>query len=119
MNVFYYLSSCNTCKRILNELQLPKSILLHDIKKQPLTTINLQQLVALSASYQALFNKRARLYKEQNLKEKNLTEEDIKTLLLQHYTFLKRPVLVLNNQIFIGNSKKTIQMAKNALKTLK
>lgn len=119
MKLFYYLSTCDTCKRILLELNLPKNIVLQDLKKHPLSKTDLQKLVALSGSYEALFSKRARLYKEQNLKEKTLSENDYKHFLLQHYTFLKRPVLLLNDQIFIGNSKKMIEMAKKFIKTIK
>ena len=55
------------------------------------------------------------LYKERNLKEKTLTEEDFRSLLLEHYTFLKRPVMVLGNEIFIGNTKNVVAAAKESL----
>ncbi|MDA8924448.1 hypothetical protein N9I41_05645, partial [Flavobacteriaceae bacterium] len=45
----------------------------------------------------------------------NLTEEKIKDLLLAHYTFLKRPVLLYNNRLFIGNTTATIEAAKAAI----
>ena len=41
-----------------------------------------------------------------------LLESDYKTLILKHYTFLKRPVLILKNKIFIGNSPKIIEQVK-------
>ncbi|MBT8321606.1 MAG: hypothetical protein KJO90_08060, partial [Eudoraea sp.] len=47
--------------------------------------------------------------------EKSLGEPDFKTLILEHYTFLKRPVMVLEGEIFIGNNKKTVQAAKEKL----
>ena len=50
------------------------------------------------------------------LKNKVLKEHDFKQLILKHYTFLKRPIMVVENQIFIGNSAKTIEAAKLALK---
>jgi arsenate reductase len=62
-----------------------------------------------------LFSKRAKLYKERDLKNENLTENDIKQLILEHYTFLSRPVIVNNNEIFIGNSKKTVEAAKKSI----
>jgi len=70
---------------------------------------------ALSNSYEALFSKRAVLYRERNLKDQNLTEDDFKALLLEHYTFLKRPVIIAENQLFIGNSKKVVAAAKKAI----
>lgn len=108
----YHLSTCDTCKRIIDQLNLPDSFNKQDIKTNPITETELDDLVALSGSYEALFSKRARLYKERNLKKQNLQEEDYKSLLLEHYTFLKRPVLLYNDQVFIGNSKKTVDAAK-------
>jgi arsenate reductase (glutaredoxin) len=112
---FYYLSSCSTCKRIMDELSLQKDVVLQDIKTQPISNNELEELKQLSGSYEALFSKRAQLYKERDLKSKSLTETDYKSLILEHYTFLKRPVLVHENKVFIGNASKTVQEALNAL----
>lgn len=115
MKKFYYLSSCSTCKRILSELPLDDSLFLQDLKSSPVTQADVEHLAELAGSYEALFSKRAQLYKVRGLQTKNLQEIDYKALLLEHYTFLKRPVLVLENQIFIGNASKTIEEAKKAL----
>jgi arsenate reductase (glutaredoxin) len=115
MKKFYFLSSCNTCKRILNHLNLSTDFEMQDIKKAPIGSEELEQLKTLSGSYEALFSKHAKLYKELGLKEKTLNETDYKNYILEHYTFLKRPVLVLNDMIFIGNSPKVINSAKMAL----
>ena len=115
MKKFYYLSSCDTCKRILSELDLPEDFAKQDIKTEPVTEPDLAVLRELAGGYEALFSKRARLYKERDLKNKSLSEADFKNLILEHYTFLKRPVIVLGNRIFIGNSAKTIAAAKEAL----
>lgn len=109
MKKIYYLSSCNTCMRIINSLNLDDSFVHQDIKTEPLSSAQLEQLCNLSGSYESLFNKRARLYKERQLKDQNLKESDFKALLLEHYTFLKRPVFVIEEQLFIGNSKSTVQ----------
>lgn len=113
MDVFYYLSSCDTCKRILKTLDLPDSITQIDIKKNPLDEPQLQALYEITKSYEALLNKRAQKLKE--IDKSSLTEEKIKTLLLAHYTFLKRPVLFYKNQLFVGNAKGVIEDAKIAL----
>ena len=112
MRLFYYLSSCDTCKRILNELKLKDTITQIDIKKNPLTTAQVEDLHKRVGRYKDLINKRAQLYKQRNLKEKNLSEQDYKTLLLEHYTFLKRPVLVYEEHVFVGNAAKTVAEAK-------
>lgn len=113
MKKLYYLSTCDTCKRIIKELNLPLDIVLQDIKSNPITIVQLEQMYKLSESYEALFSKRARLYKEKDLKNASLTEDDYKKYLLEHYTFLKRPVLLFDDQVFIGNSKATINLAKD------
>ena len=115
MKKFYFLSTCNTCQRVLRHLDLDDSFELQDIKSTPISPEELAHLKTLSGSYESLFSKRAKLYKELGLKEKTLSDEDYKTYLLEHYTFLKRPVLILNNQLFIGNSSKVINSAKTAL----
>lgn len=116
MKKIYSLKSCNTCQRILKTLEIPEEYNIQDIKEFPISNTDLEHLKTLSGSYEALFSKRARLYKEMELKNKVLEEHDFKQLILEHYTFLKRPVLVVENQIFVGNSTKTIEAAKLALK---
>lgn len=111
MRFFYYLSSCDSCKRIRNELSLDESIIQIDIKKSPITNSRLEQIHVIAGSYEALFSKRAQLYKQRNLKSMDLTESDYRALILENYTFLKRPVLLFDNVIFIGNSPKVIAEA--------
>ncbi|WGK65967.1 arsenate reductase family protein [Croceiramulus getboli] len=112
MKIFYHLSSCTTCDRILKELNLPEEVQLHDVKSSPLTEEEVDQLQSLAGSYEALFSKRAQLYRQRELNNMDLQEEDYRRLLLEHYTFLKRPVLVYEQRIFVGNSKKTVAEAK-------
>ncbi|MDO6759870.1 ArsC/Spx/MgsR family protein [Tamlana sp. 2_MG-2023] len=115
MKKVYYLKTCTTCTRILKDLNLSSEFILQDIKSEPITSEQLDQMKALSGSYEALFSKRAKLYKEMDLKNQNLTERDFKYYILEHYTFLSRPVIIINDSIFIGNSKKNIETAKLAL----
>lgn len=111
----YYLKSCSTCIRILKELNLPENVVLQNIKTEAITEEQIKQMKDLAGSYEALFSKRATLYKQRDLKNKNLTETDYKNLILEHYTFLSRPVFILNNKIFIGNSKANVEAVKNEL----
>lgn len=112
MRVFFYLSSCDTCKRIIKTLNLDATITRVDIKTNPLTVSQLDELYSLTQSYEALFSKRAQLYKQRDLKNQKLEDTDYRSLLLEHYTFLKRPVLVYDKTIFIGNSSKATEAAK-------
>jgi len=109
MKKAYYLKNCTTCQRIIASLPNTNEIIFQDIKTKPITIQQLEEMYKLSDSYEKLFSKRAMLYKARNLKEKNLTENDYKQLILEHYTFLKRPVFVIKDKIFIGNSPKNIE----------
>jgi len=115
MKKIYFLKTCNTCIRIIKELDPPSNFVFQDIKEQPIIASQLEEMHQLSGSYEALFSKRAKLYKEMGLKNQLLKEADFKHYILNHYTFLKRPVIILDNQIFIGNSKKTIKAAKSQI----
>mgnify|MGYP000713528109 CR=1 FL=1 len=115
MRKIYYLSTCSTCTRIIKELNLDDSFEFQDIKTNKITEEQIERLHNLSGSYESLFSKRAMKYKSMGLKEKNLSETDIKKLILEEYTFLKRPVILLNNKIFIGNSKKVVEAVANEL----
>ena len=84
-----------------------------DIKQDSISREELDEMVGLSGSYEALFSKKAILYKTLDLKNKNLTETDYKNYILEHYTFLSRPVFIIDNKIFIGNSQPvTLQVMK-------
>jgi arsenate reductase len=80
----------------------------HDIKQNPITAAELEAMHELSGSYEALFSRKAQLYKSLDLKNKTLTEIDYKNYILQHYTFLSRPVFIIDGKIYIGNNQKVI-----------
>ena len=104
--------------RIIKELNFPSNFIFQDIKEHPVTVPQLEEMHQLTNSYEALFSKRAKLYKEMGLKNQSLNESDFKYYILDHYTFLKRPVIILNDQIFVGNSQKTIKAAKSKIEKL-
>ena len=114
MKKAYYLSSCSTCDSILKEVK-DHHFQLQDIKFDAITEEQIDQMYQFTNSYEALFSKRARKYKSMGLKDQNLKEEDFKNLILEEYTFLKRPVFLVGHQIFVGNSKKTIDALKKCL----
>jgi arsenate reductase len=115
INKVYYLKSCSTCIRILKTLDLPENVVLQNIKTEAITADQIDEMKALSGSYEALFSKRATLYKQRDLKNKDLSETDYRNLILEHYTFLSRPVFILNSKIYIGNSKQNVEAVKIAL----
>lgn len=115
MRKIYYLASCDTCRKIIKSLPKSANLEFHDIRQNPITVEELEMMHQLSGSYEALFSKKAQLYKEKGLKNVALTEEDYKKYILEHYTFLSRPVVILENEIFIGNTQPNILKLQKAL----
>lgn len=115
MNKIYYLSTCDTCARIIKELKLKeRKFVFQDIKTEKITAEQLDAMKKITGSYEALFSRVALKYK--TLDPKPATEAAYKKLILQEYTFLKRPVIIIGPQVFVGNSKSTIAAAAAALK---
>ena len=115
MKKIYHLANCTTCQRIIKELQPDNEFEMQDIKTEKITSSQLEEMKELSGSYESLFSRRAMKYKELGLNEKVLSEEDYKKYILEEYTFLKRPVTIVNDKIFVGNSKKVVESAKKEL----
>jgi len=115
MKKIYFLSTCSTCNRIIKDLGLDDSFEFQDIKTNKITTEQLEQMAKMSGSSESLFSRRAMKYKAMGLADKNLSEADYKKLILEEYTFLKRPVIIIDNSIFVGNSKKIVEAAKKEL----
>ncbi len=114
MKKIYHLSSCSTCVRIIKELNPAKDVVLQDIKTEPITEAQIDEMAKMAGGYEPLFSRRAMKYKSMGLKDKNLTEQDYRQFILDEYTFLKRPVIIVENQIFVGNAKKEVEAAKSA-----
>ncbi len=112
MKKIYHLGTCNTCQRILKEWNPGPDVVLQEIKTKPISPEQLDEMRELAGSYEALFSRRSRQYRARGLHEQNLTEKDLRALILDEYTFLKRPVALVDGQIFIGNSKKVVEAAK-------
>ena len=89
---------------------------MQEIKTEKVTASQLDEMKKMAGSYEALFSRRAIKYKEMGLKDKVLTEKDYRKLILEEYTFLKRPVVIINNKMFIGSEKKNVEALKQALK---
>lgn len=116
MNRIYHLSTCSTCQRVLRETQAVKNgIVLQDIKGEKISPAQLDELKGKAGSYEALFSRRAVRYKEMGLKDQPLSEADYRRLILEEYTFLRRPVALVGDNIFIGSEKKTIEGLREAL----
>ncbi|MET0636313.1 MAG: ArsC/Spx/MgsR family protein [Chitinophagaceae bacterium] len=116
MKKIYHLASCSTCQGIISDNDLAKKgFEMQNIRVNKITGEQLDGMKQLSGSYESLFSRRALKYKELGLKDRQLTEKDYRTFILQEDTFLKRPVIILGKQIFIGSEKKNLEALKKAL----
>lgn len=111
----YYLASCSTCQRIMKEVGVDESFEQQNIKDTAITSAQLEEMHQLAGSYEALFTRKSMKYQAWNLKEQVLGENDYRDLILKEYTFLKRPVFIIGNELFAGNAKATVDGVKHAL----
>ena len=116
MKKIYYLGTCSTCAAIIKETGITvDKFRMQDIKTEKITSAQIDEMKKLAGSYEALFSRRALKYRSMGLNEKKLTEKDYRTLILEEYTFLKRPVAIVDNKIFIGNTKAVVAALKKEL----
>lgn len=108
MKTAYYLKTCGTNKKIMAPLDL-SGWNLREIKTEPITEDELDEMHKMAGSYEALFSRKSSQIKAREIDLKSLKEKDYKKLLLEHYTFLKRPVFITNQEIFIGNDKSNLE----------
>jgi arsenate reductase len=115
MKKIYYLKSCSTCQRIIKELDLGDDFEFQNIKEEAMTAEQVDAMKEMAGSYESLFSRRAMKYRGMGLNEMTLTEADYRKYILEEYTFLKRPVIIIEDRIFVGNSKKVVAAAKEVV----
>lgn len=116
MKKMYHLATCSTGAGIIKETAVDKKGFdMQDIKTQKITAAQLDEMKKMAGSYEDLFSRRALKYKELGLKDKPLTEKDYRNYILEEYTFLKRPVTIIGDKIFIGSEKKAVAALKAAV----
>jgi len=108
MQKVFFLKTCGTCTKILNRYDL-SNWELRELKSSPITAQELAEMFQFTQSYEALFSRRSTEIKKRNIDLTSLKEIDFKSLILDHYSFLKRPVFITDKIIFIGNEKKNLE----------
>ena len=101
----------------MREIVIEKhGIELREIKSSPINEMEIDEMIKLAGNAESLFSKVALKYRAMKLNEKKLSEIDCRKYILEEYTFLKRPVLVLDEKIYVGNSKANVVEMIKALK---
>lgn len=100
----------------MKEVGVDKTWDQQNIKEEKISPTQLTEMKKLAGSYEALFTRRSMKYRAWNLAEQELGEKDYRAYILKEYTFLKRPVFIVDDQIFVGNTKAAVAALKEALK---
>ena len=111
MKRIYHLSNCGTCQEIIRKVNPNSDVEQIDIKQTNIDGDTLDWIKGKVGSYEALFSKRAMKYRGMGLNEMKLTEADYRNYMLEEYTFLKRPFIIYDEHVWIGNAKKDVESA--------
>jgi arsenate reductase len=116
MKKAFTLPTCKTCVRIFEDLQPEQhGCEVVDIKSEGISAEDLDRMKALAGSYEALFSRRAMKFRSMGLADQTLTEADYRKLILEEYTFLKRPVFLFDDRVTAGSAKAAVEEARAAL----
>ncbi len=112
---FYWLPNCTTCQKAMRRLERHRVSVtrFRDIKEEPLTREEVEKLAKMLGGANELFSKRAIKYREMKLNERELSETEMLDLMSTEYTFLKRPILVVNGKASAGYFEKFFDIFLN------
>ena len=101
---FYWMPTCSTCKKAKSYIERHgiREYELRDIKENPLSRKEIESLAKLLGGAGELFSRRAVKYREMKLSERTLSDEEMFELMTEEYTFLQRPILVINDNAIAG-----------------
>lgn len=99
----------------MKEVGVDSAFEIQDIKTEKIKAGQLDEMKKRAGSYEALFSRRSMKYRPMGLHEMELSEKDYRRYILEEYSFLKRPVFLIDEEIFVGNSKKTVASLKEKL----
>ena len=86
-----------------------------DIKAEGIRAEDLDAMKAHAGSYEALFSRRAMKFRSMGLADQNLSEADYRRLILEEYTFLKRPVFLTEKGVTAGSAKAEVARAHDLI----
>ncbi len=113
----YGLPYCTTCQRAMQYLQ-ERGVTVQsfrDVKTQPLTRGEVEDLARKVGGADRLFSRRAMKYRQMGLHEQQLSEDDLLRLMMEEYTFVTRPVIVRGDRATAGFSAKRVdELVKTA-----
>jgi arsenate reductase (glutaredoxin) len=105
----YWMPNCSTCQKADAYLrENDRGITtFRDIKAEPLSRDEVEQLANAVGGVDELFSRRAKKYRSMGLHERELSHDEMLDLMAGEYTFIKRPVLVQGERAVAGFSPGT------------
>ncbi len=119
---FYWLPNCTTCQKAKRRLDYHRISItkLRDLKEEPLSLDEVKNLAEMLGGVENLFSRRSVKFRELGLRDKEISKNEMLDLMTTDYTFLKRPILVLNNKAIAGFFEKFFdEFVKGVKKELK
>lgn len=113
--IFYWSPNCTTCQKAKRRLDRHRVSVtkFRDIKEEPLEREEVEKLVKMLGGASELFSRRAVKYREMKLNERELSDAEMIDLMTTDYTFLKRPILVINGKATAGYFEKFFDIFLN------
>jgi arsenate reductase len=107
--MMYWLPHCTTCQKAVQYLEKKGHSVatFRDLKGDPLDRKEVERLAKLVGGADELFSRRARKYRSMNLSERELSSDEMIQLMIDDYTFIKRPVLLCDKRALSGFSTKS------------
>lgn len=100
--ILFGIPNCDTVKKARLFLDSSNiSYQFHDFRKQGLTVEMIQAWLS-QVDYSQLINKRSTTWKQLNDEDRQAIDQQDLSLLCQHPTLIKRPILQHNKQVLIG-----------------
>ena len=96
-SIIYHKTSCITCKRTLSEIDRMKlDIQKRDFFKAPFSENELKKIIKLTGgSPKELLRKRDKMYKELDLENADLKDNQIIKLMVKYPGLIKRPIIII------------------------
>lgn len=115
----YGYKKCSTVNKAIKFLKNYDEVTLFDFVQNQISETTLKELVkAANLPLDNFFNSNGKVFKELALKDKlaNLSDEEKIKLLLSNGLLIKRPLIKINNQVFVGFNTQVENDIKNLLK---
>jgi arsenate reductase len=106
----YWLPHCTTCQKAVQHLE-EKGVPIRgfrNLKEERLSPDEVRDLAAKVGGVEKLFSKRAMKYRRMGLHEREVSEDEMVTLMSEEYTFVTRPVIVKGDRATAGFSAKRL-----------